>query len=548
MASFIVAGVAFHLSTLNVELDFLVLPLLIAQSAVLLGYAGYELHYDHVAIGDALQHAFRIGAYFHFGLWSSTLIHRLFFHRLRGFQGPFPAKVTRLYATWKARNLQYHLETHAMHNKYGDFVRTGPRELSIARASAVPVIYGHQTACTKATWYGLYTNDPEYAALNGLRVPSEHKRRRRAWDRALSTTALQNFEPRIAEKTKILVDELTARSKSGRPLNMADWTWALIFDIMGDIGLGKSLGAIENGAPIPAMEGIREVMGTLGIFATAPWLVRILQVIPVSLWAAIPGAQAGYIHFFKYCAGQLSEKQSKVQRGMEPEDILSYLITAQWEGDKSAPPATALPEDARLLIIAGSDTSATLICNALYYLLRNPKYLNQVTAMLDAAFPNGGDDWTPAQVQDLPMLDDIMHETLRLAPPTPEALTRITPPEGLMIDDVYIPGNIVVGVPPYTIQRDERYWEEPNKFKPERWSDGKLNPETALGYIPFTRGAHTCPGKHLARIEFRMAMSRLLLNFNFSLADEQNAKDFEAGQMHTFTLSIPPLYMNVTPR
>jgi hypothetical protein len=127
MASFIVAGVAFHLSTLNVELDFLVLPLLIAQSAVLLGYTGYELHYDHVAIGDALQHAFRIGAYFHFGLWSSTLIHRLFFHRLRGFQGPFPAKVTRLYATWKARNLQYHLETHAMHNKYGDFVRTGDR-------------------------------------------------------------------------------------------------------------------------------------------------------------------------------------------------------------------------------------------------------------------------------------------------------------------------------------------------------------------------------------------------------------------------------------
>ncbi|KAH8830170.1 cytochrome P450 [Flagelloscypha sp. PMI_526] len=538
----IALGTCFHIGTLSYELDFYVLPLLAAQAAAFLVFVLYQVLSAHPIV-DTLRDALLIELYFHIGLWTSTLLHRLLFHRLNSFPGPWQAKITRLYVMWtSSRKLQQHLETSFLHSKHGDFVRTGPRELSIRSASAIPALYGHQTQCSKGLWYSAAatsTNDPSMSSLNGLRDKAEHKRRRRAWDRALSLSALQTYEHRIVEKTTTLVNQLKSRCTSGA-LDMTDWCSFFVFDVMGDVGLGKDFGALANGVRHPAMKGIRDVASTVGIAAKVPWLLRILQ--------ALPGAAPGYMNFFAHCEKQVIEKKKVTQRGSQPEDILSWLITAEWNGDKSAPSAAALPEDARLLILAGSDTTGTVLTNSLYYLVRNPSYMRKLVASIDALFPNGDSDWAPDQLKLIPMLDDVMYETLRLAPSVPDGLTRLTPPEGLTIDNVYIPGDVIVSVPPWSIQRDSRYWEDAHEFKPERWSEGGLNPETCPAYIPFTRGAHACPGKHLAKLEFRMALSRLLLNFTFSFADEENAANFEEGQMDTFTLTIPPLLMDVRPR
>ncbi|KAH8822588.1 cytochrome P450 [Flagelloscypha sp. PMI_526] len=527
-------GAVVHLSTLDVELDFVVLPLLALHALGVIAVAGYQVISHRATTLEALSYVSRLIGCFHSGLLVSTIAHRLLFHRLRKFRGPWVAKLTRLYATWNSYpKLKFHLEVNEMHQKYGDFVRTGPRELSINRASAIPLLYGQTNHYPKGPWYGSRTTDPNQASLQTLRVPSEQKRRRRAWDRAFSIAALQSYDSQIVSKTNILITQLRSHAAFG-PINVTDWISC------GEIGLGKNFGAMETGKQHSVMKGIHEVMWTLGVFATAPWLVRIL--------GAIPGAASEYMNFFHFCERQVAEKIKTVQRDSKPNDILSWLIKAEWEGDKSAPPAEALPDDARLLIIAGSDTTSTLLTNALYYLVRNPSYLSKLVASIDYAFPGGDADWTPSQLKAIPMLDDLMNEVLRLSPPVPEGLTRIIPSEGLIIDEVYIPGNTIVSVPTWTIHRDPRYWEDPDEFNPSRWSEGRLNPETHEAFVPFTRGPYACVGKQLAKTEFKVILTKLLLNFKFSLADEQNAKEFEEGQMNTFTLTIPSLYMNITPR
>jgi hypothetical protein len=60
------------------------------------------------------------------GIFSSMAIYRLFFHRIHKFPGPFWAKLTRFYALrLSAKNVQYHVELERMHEKYGEFIRTG---------------------------------------------------------------------------------------------------------------------------------------------------------------------------------------------------------------------------------------------------------------------------------------------------------------------------------------------------------------------------------------------------------------------------------------
>lgn len=121
----------------------------------------------------------------------------------------------------------------------------------------------------------------------------------------------------------------------------------------------------------------------------------------------------------------------------------------------------------------------------MYYLAQDRRVLAKLQSILDAAFPNGSADWSYAEAKNITYVDHIINETLRLRPPVPSGLSRTTPPEGLQIDDVYIPGNTVVSISAHTIQRDPRYYEDPEAFYPERWEG--MSPETAP-FLAFSRG------------------------------------------------------------
>ena len=81
---------------------------------------------------------------------------------------------------------------------------------------------------------------------------------------------------------------------------------------------------------------------------------------------------------------------------------------------------------------------------------------------------------------------------MRLKPPACEGLVRETPAEGLTVDGVFIPGKTIVSVPTWTIQRDARYWEDPEEWRPERWEGVNPN-EEGLAFLPFSKGEFVLP-------------------------------------------------------
>lgn len=94
--------------------------------AAVLGLGYSYMSWTDLPIIQFATRVLLLASSFNAGLILSIGVYRLFFHRLRCFPGPFAAKLSRFYAMSKAaEKVQYHLEVAKMHEKYGDFVRTG---------------------------------------------------------------------------------------------------------------------------------------------------------------------------------------------------------------------------------------------------------------------------------------------------------------------------------------------------------------------------------------------------------------------------------------
>lgn len=160
--------------------------------------------------------------------------------------------------------LKYQLHVQKLHARCGDFVRTGPRELTIFRASAIKLIYGSSSRCTKGAWYDQNSGDPDKVGIENLRDAAKHRLRRKAWDKGLGlrgnampavvlisrvTTQLSNnvdialdmYEARVAAK----VNQLMAGISTGKPVNITQHSTFYAWDVMGEIAFSKDFGLLE---------------------------------------------------------------------------------------------------------------------------------------------------------------------------------------------------------------------------------------------------------------------------------------------------------------
>lgn len=139
----------------------------------------------------------------------------------------------------------------------------------------------------------------------------------------------------------------------------------------------------------------------------------------------------------------------------------------------------------------------------------------------------------------LPFLDAVIHESMRLWPSIFFASQRVTPPEGLTINDRFIPGNMIVQMPLFPIYRDARNFVQPDEFIPERWTD---RPDLVLNrqaFMPFLMGPYSCVGKGLAMMELRSVTGRVANEFDIVLPNDFVAETYWDGILDHFTAGPP---------
>ena len=209
---------------------------------------------------------------------------------------------------------------------------------------------------------------------------------------------------------------------------------------MGDLGFGAPFNMLQSGKAHWAIKLLNEGMDPAG-FNFPAWFFRTV--------IAIPGLASGYFKFIAFCNQQIADRMEK-QGKQEVQDVTHYLVD---NFEKSGKPKEGIPliqADSRLIIVAGSDTTAATLAHLFYHIAADPSIAQKLREELK---PRLGEDGkiTHQHVSDAPFLNGCINEALRLNPPVPSGVFRLTPKEGVNIGEQFIPGDTTIQMPGYVI-------------------------------------------------------------------------------------------------
>lgn len=205
-----------------------------------------------------------------------------------------------------------------------------------------------------------------------------------------------------------------------------------------------------------------------------------------------------------------------------------------------------MKETSGILILAGSETTATLLSGAVYYLLKNQEWLTKLQQEVRTAFASDTEITFTSTAQ-LKIMNAIIQETFRLYPPVPGALPRVTPKGGALVSGTFIPGDITIGIPQYAASRSSRNFTDPDKYAPERFLGAEKYASDKRQVIqPFSVGPRNCIGQSLAWAEMRTILARLVWNFEFEMLD--TSRDWEKQQRVFVLWSKPSLMVRLRAR
>jgi cytochrome P450 len=211
-------------------------------------------------------------------------------------------------------------------------------------------------------------------------------------------------------------------------------------------------------------------------------------------------------------------------------DFYYYLLEAKDPATGGPLPTTRLWGEATILIVAGSDTTATAFASVFFYLVHNVAVLEKLKHEVRSKFADIEEIQGHA-VNSCTYLRACIDEALRMSPPLPGILPRDVLPGGDVIDGHAIPEGIEVAVSTYSLHHNDRYFPSPHEYQPERWlasESGTSKESIALAQsalCPFSIGVRNCLGKNMAYIEMMDTIARIVWQYDMKLvadASENN--------------------------
>ncbi|OLL22536.1 Tryprostatin B 6-hydroxylase [Neolecta irregularis DAH-3] len=463
------------------------------------------------------------------------VFYQLYLHPLAAFPGPFWAKVNPLWPVILLFKGQRHKSLRRLHSQYGDHVRVGINTLSISHLDADQATHGHDTKFVKDKAYDYMNDYPNIRSFGSERDTATYLRMKRAIAPSLSQKAVDGIESQIVERTKLFCSTITKRCPEGKtPLDIAELLGYLMFDFIGIFCFGKPYGMLETGVrqTLPDLIDNSIVMFSYGFLM--PWIAPVKRfVTPKSL----ARDRQAIIEDYK------SRVNEHISRGSKNKDLFESIH--QYVKGLSDDPKIVenyLVANLEVFVIAGSKTLATMLTAAIFYMARYPNVSHKLRHELEKLLP---DQITGHKLAELPYLNAVIKETLRLIPPVLLLSSRSA------VEDVEVGGRIIpkttsVIVPYYTLYRDNRYFTQPDVFIPERWLDSRFHLDQSLGktvHLPFSAGIHSCIGQIVAQLEMRLVLAYWVLGFDATLVEPDAPFQFEehflACKIHCLLKAYP---------
>ena len=215
----------------------------------------------------------------------------------------------------------------------------------------------------------------------------------------------------------------------------------------------------------------------------------------------------------------IDERRRNPRAPRDSGDLLSMLLNARdAEGGGGGMSDRQLRDEALTLFLAGHETTANAMTWTWYLLSQNPAIETQLHAELQRVLPNGR---LPefADLPELRFVENIFAESLRLFPPA-WAIGRMALRD-VSVGGYTMPKGAIALLSPYVTQRDARYFPDPQRFDPERWTPAAKEARHPFAYFPFGGGARRCIGEGFAWMEGTLLLATLAQRWRFTLDPKQ---------------------------
>ncbi|KAL6599597.1 hypothetical protein ACP70R_045734 [Stipagrostis hirtigluma subsp. patula] len=199
------------------------------------------------------------------------------------------------------------------------------------------------------------------------------------------------------------------------------------------------------------------------------------------------------------------------------------------------------------MFVAGSETALTTLEWAMSELMKNPRVLNKAQLEITRTFEGKDHKLSEGDIAKLTYLHLVIKETMRLHAPL-QLITRECR-ETCQVLGYDIPKGTKVLVNMWTIGRDDKYWDDPEVFRPERFENTNVDFKGAnFEYIPFGAGRRICPGMMLGLAEMEVALASLLYHFEWKLPNDINSEDLDMTETSSITVRKKAnLWLHATP-
>ncbi|MBZ0284544.1 MAG: cytochrome P450 [Anaerolineae bacterium] len=231
-------------------------------------------------------------------------------------------------------------------------------------------------------------------------------------------------------------------------------------------------------------------------------------------------------------------KQRRVEKAMN--DVVAALITqrrkvAEDRGDLLSMLLNSVDEDGQgmtdkqirdeivTLFLAGHETTANALSWTWYLLAQHPEVEQKLHDELDSVLH--GKPPTLADLKHLPYTEQVLQESMRLYPPvwnmSRQALADVE------IGGYIIPKGSEVNLNTYAMHHDSRWWENPERFIPERFHPDRQINMPKMAYLPFSAGPRVCIGNSFAMMEARLILAAVASQYRLRMADGQPSVKME---------------------
>ncbi|KAJ4422556.1 hypothetical protein N0V82_002784 [Gnomoniopsis sp. IMI 355080] len=341
---------------------------------------------------------------------------------------------------------------------------------------------------------------------------AEHARKQRIIGMVISELSMRTFEPTMNSQVEIFLRQLLPAAQKGEVVDVSPLTLRLAADVICHLGFGYPLSTLTEETNRPLLDAFGMASGRVALYMNWPATAKILD--PLIGWL---GKKA--YEDFRIAIQNMVETRMALPKDARHD--LYKIALSDKKGEET-------------LLESGATTSG-LMSGVFFYISRNPEICRKLTEEIRTTFTSGQDIKSSPQLTSCRYLRAVINETLRMSPSSIGTLWRqqdLTLPSEVgkpfVVDGNVVPPGTMVGLSPYSLLHNEKYFPEPFVFRPERHLEANATAATRA-FAPFAIGSRSCGGRAVAYLEASLTIAKTLWYFDIEKAPGKAGELGEGG-------------------